>query len=126
MSKKNYDLELYSKKSKKSDCNIILDDVEGVFGSIGTCFDTIVDEKKSKMQVAGSFFGFLGSTTKLLWHGTGCAVKHTPKAVATVVAVKRELTETITEEHYKYQKEQKEMELEAQIKKIAASTKKDR
>ena len=43
MSKKNYDLELYDTKSKKSDCNIILDDVEGVFGEwppglLGACF----------------------------------------------------------------------------------------
>ena len=118
MSKKNYDLELYEKKSKGSDCDVILNDFEGVFGSIGNCFDAIVDERKSKMQVAGSLFGILGSTTKLLWHGTGCAVKHTPKAVATVVSVKRELTETISEEYYKYQREQKEQEIEEKIKQL--------
>jgi hypothetical protein len=110
----------------QSDCDLLLNDAEQVFGDIGKCFDTAFDERKTKMQVVGSLFGASKSLLKFGWNAGSCAVKHTPKAVATVVAAKRELTETITEEYYKYQKEQKEMELEAQIKRIAASAKKHR
>jgi len=115
MAKKNYDMEWSTSSKKKSDCDIILNDVENVFGSIGSCMDTVFDEKKSKMQVVSGIFGILGSTTKLVLRGTGCAIKHTPKAIATVASAKRELTNTITEEYHRYQIEQKEQDLDNKI-----------
>lgn len=102
-------------KNKKSDCDVILDGIEGVFSSIGSCVDTAIDEKKSKMQVVGSIFGIGKSIVTLGWNTGGCAIKNTPKAIATVASAKRELTNTVTEEYYKYQKEQKENALEDRI-----------
>ena len=81
MQKKNYEMILYGEKKSESDCDILLNDVENVFGSIGKCFDNALDDRKSKMQVAGSVFGILGATTKFLFHGTTCVVKNTPKAI---------------------------------------------
>ncbi len=103
---------------KQNDCDIIKGDFEDLFGSIGECFDSAFDEKKSKMDVVGSIFGFGKSITKLGWHGTTCAVKHTPKAIATVADAKRKLTDGITEEYQKFQKEMKEDELNEKIKKL--------
>ncbi len=118
MAKKNYEMELYGRQEKKSDCDVILNDVENVFGSIGSCVDAALDEKKSKMQVVGGLFGILGSTGKLLLRGTGCAIKHTPKALATVASVKRELTDTISDEYASYQKQLKEDALNEKIKQL--------
>ena len=106
------------RRRKQSDCDIIKNDFEDLFGSLGDCFDTAFDEKKSKMQVVGSIFGFGKSVVKLGWHGTTCAVKHTPKAIATVANAKRELTDTITDEYQKFQKEMKEDELDKKIKRL--------
>ena len=100
---------------KKNDCDLILDDVENVLGSIGDCLESAFDEKKSKLQVVGSLFGIGKSVAKFGWDAGSCAVKHTPKAIATVANAKRELTETITDEYQKFQKEMKEQALEEKI-----------
>jgi len=71
-------------KNEKSDCDVILNGIENVFGNLGNVFDSALDEKKSKMQVVGNIFGFGGSIIKLGWNAGGCAIKHTPKAIATV------------------------------------------
>ena len=113
MKKSKYELDNYG--NKQNDCDVILNDIENIFGSIGDCLDTTFDEKKSKMQVVGSIFGIGKSIAKFGWDATSCAVKHTPKAIATVANAKRELTETITDEYQKYQKEMKERELEEKI-----------
>ncbi len=113
MKKSKYELEISGKKV--NDCDVILNDVENIFGSIGRCLDTALDEKKSKMQVVGSLFGIGKSIAKFGWDATSCAVKHTPKAIATVANAKRELTETITDEYVKFQREMKEKELEDKI-----------
>lgn len=118
MKKKNYEMTLYGEKKSESDCDILLKDVENVFGSIGKCFDSALDDRKSKMQVAGSVFGILGATTKFLFHGTTCVVKNTPKAIATVANAKRELTDTIANEYQQYQKEIKEDALNEKIKQL--------
>ena len=118
MKKKNHEMTLYGQKKSKSDCDILLNDVENVFGSIGTCFDNALDDRKSKMQVAGSVFGILGATTKFLFHGSTCVVKNTPKAIATVANAKRELTDTIANEYQEYQKELKEDALNEKIKQL--------
>ncbi len=113
MKKSKYELDMYGKK--ENDCDVILNDVENIFGSIGNCIDTALDEKKSKMQVVGSLFGIGKSIARFGWDATRCAVKHTPKAIATVASAKRELTETISGEYQKFQKEIKEKELEEKI-----------
>ena len=118
MKKKNYKMTLYGEKKSESDCDILLNDVENVCGSIGKCFDNALDDRKSKMQVAGSVFGILGATTKFLFHGTTCVVKNTPKALATVANAKRELTDTIANEYQEYQKELKEDALNEKIKQL--------
>ena len=102
-------------KNEKNDCDVILNGIDNVFGNLGNVFDSALDEKKSKMQVVGSIFGFGGSVMKLGWNAGGCAIKHAPKAIATVASAKRELTDTITEEYHKYQIEQKEQELDDKI-----------
>ena len=106
------------RRKKQSDCDIILNDVENVFGSIGDCLDATFDEKKSKIQVVGGLWGIGKSILKLGWHGGTCAVKHTPKAIATVADAKRKLTDGITEEYSKYQKELKEDALNEKIKRL--------
>lgn len=118
MKKKNYEMTLHGEKKSESDCDILLNDAENVFGSIGKCFDNALDDRKSKMQVAGSVFGILGATTKFLFRGTTCVVKNTPKAIATVANAKRELTDTIANEYQEYQKELKEDALNEKIKQL--------
>lgn len=114
MKKKNYEMILFD--DKKSDCDILLNDVENVFGSIGQCFEAVLDDRKSKMQVAGSVLGILGATTKFLFHGTTCVAKNTPKAIVTIANAKRELTDTISNEYQEFQKEQREIALDTKIK----------
>ena len=99
----------------RSDCEILRDDFEGVFESLETCVETLVDERRGKGAVVGSLFGILGSTSKLLWHGTGCAIRHTPRALATVASVKREIVETVTEELRQIEKERREREIRERI-----------
>ena len=123
MKKKNYEMTLYGQKKSVSDCDILSNDVENVFGSIGKCFDNALDDRKSKMQVLGSVFGILGATTKFLFHGTTCVVKNTPKAIATVANAKRELTDTIANEYQVYQKELKEDALNEKIKQLKKGNK---
>ena len=99
------------RKHTKTDCDLLLNDVENVFGSIGQCFDAAFDDKQSKMDVTKSIFGIGKNLLKFGFTGTTCIVKNTPKAIATVASVKRELTDTITDEYTKYQREQKEQAL---------------
>ena len=108
------------KKYGKTDCDLLLNDAEKVLGSIGNCIDAAVDDKKSKMDVAKGVFGIGKNLLKFGFTGTTCIVKNTPKAIATVASAKRQLTDTITEEYAKYQKEQKEEALEEKIKQLSA------
>ena len=127
MANKKYELGIYGREEKKSDCDVMLNDVENVFGSLGNCidsaFDTAFDEKQSKMQVVGSIFGIGKAATKLLWNGTGCAVKHTPKAIVTAAKYKREFVDSVTEEISKVQKQMKEDELDEKIKRLTVNKK---
>ena len=106
------------KKRRQSDCDVIKNDFENLFGSIGNCFDTVFDEKKSKMQVVGSLFGIGKSIAKTGWDTGSCAVKHTPKAIVTAAKYKREFVNSVTEEISKVQKQMKEDELDDQIKRL--------
>lgn len=111
-------------RHQKSDCDLILNDIENVFGSMGECLDNAFDDKKSKMQVVGGIFGIGKNILKLAWNGTTCAVKHTPAAVVTVAKYKKDLVDTVTEEYHNFQKEQKEDALDtkmAALKKKCAS-----
>lgn len=103
---------------KKSDCDVIRDDFGSLFGSIGNCFDTALDNKKSKMQVVGSIFKVFIPTGKLLVDGATCVVKNAPKTVATIANAKRELTDTAEEEYHKFQREKQEKALEEKIEKL--------
>jgi hypothetical protein len=107
------------RRKKQSDCDVILNDFEGVFGSIGNCINTAVDNRKSKMQVVGSLFGIGKSVVKLGWNVGGCAIKHTPKAIATVADAKRKMIDAGTKEYAKYQKQLKEQALEDKIRLIS-------
>ena len=104
---------------EKNDCDLLLNDVENVFGSIGKCIDAAIDEKKSKWEVTKEVFGIGSSLMKFGFTGTKCLVRNTPKALATVASVKREITDTISEEYVKFQKEQKEEALEEKIKQLS-------
>lgn len=123
MKNTKYGLDQYNPIKRQSDCDVILDDFDDLFGSIGNCLDAAFDEKKSKMQVIGGIFGLLKPASKLLWDGTSCAVKNTPKAIATVASIKREITDTVTEEYYKYKKELKEQELAEKIAQLKEKSK---
>ena len=105
-------------RRKQNDCDVIMNDFENLFGSIGNCINTAFDKKKSKMQAIGSIFGLLKPTSKLLWDGTSCAVKNTPKAVVTAAKYKREFVDSVTEEIGKVQKQMKEDELDEKIKRL--------
>lgn len=106
------------KKQTTTDCDLLLNDVENVFGSIGQCLDAAFDEKKSKIDVTKGIFGIGKNLLKFGFTGTTCIVKNTPKAIATVASAKRELTDTITDEYTRYQREQKEQSLLKKIEKL--------
>lgn len=105
-------------KRKKNDCDILLGGVEDVFGSLGECFESALDKKKSKFSVVKSIFKFGGSLTKLAFNTTTCAVKNAPKAVVTVAAVKREIVTAIEEEIHEQRKQAQKDALDAKIKKL--------
>ena len=101
-----------------SDCEIIKEDAGELFGSIGECIETVSSKHTSKIDVAESVFGIGKSLLKLGFDGTVCAVKNTPKAIATVAAVKREVTDTLTLEYEKHQKREQKKALEEKIRMI--------
>ena len=103
-------------KNRRSDCEIIENDFKDVFTGIGECFERAVDEKHSKMSVVKGLFGLGASVVKLSFHGGTCAIKQTPKVIATVAAAKREVVTTIEEGVSAYQKQAKEDALDDKIK----------
>ncbi len=101
---------------KKSDCEVILDDIEGLGNSMGKCFDAIVDERKSFLHVIAGIFGLGSSLFKLSFNTTTCAIKQTPKAVVTVVSLKREVHDIIAKEYNTMKKNEKKRALKERIK----------
>lgn len=101
-----------------SDCDFIVDEIEHTFDRLGNCFDTMEDERKTKMNVIGSIFSFGFSLTKLTLNVAGCAIKNAPKAVVAVAALKREMIDAGTQEWNEYQKELKEDALNEKIKQL--------
>ena len=102
----------------RSDCEIIKDDFGDLIGSIGECLETAADKNTTKLDVAGSIFGMGKNLLKLGFDGTVCAVKNTPKAIATVADAKRKLIDAGTEEYYKVKKEREEQMLEEKIRQL--------
>lgn len=58
------------KKDTQNDCDFLMNKVENTFEDLGDCFETITDERKSKMNVVGSIFNFGFSLTKLTFNHT--------------------------------------------------------
>ena len=105
-------------RKQKNDCDVIMDGIENTFGNLGECFDSLLDEKQTKMSVVKNLFNFGGSLTKLAFDTTSCVVKNTPKAVVAVASAKREVVTVIEEEWNDYQKQQKEDALDEKIKQL--------
>jgi len=103
---------------KQDDCDVLLDSFEDTIGGLGNCFDTMLDERKTKMNVIGSIFSFGASLTKLTFKVVGCAIKNTPKAIVAVAAVKREIVNELESDYNQYQKELKEDALNEKIKQL--------
>ena len=103
---------------KQGDCEVLLDSFEDTIGDLGNCFDAMLDEKKTKLNVIGSIFGFGASLTKLSFKVLGCAIKNTPKVIVAVAAVKREIVNELESEYNQYQKELKEDALNEKIKQL--------
>ena len=111
------------RRKQKSDCDILLNDVENVFGSVGDCFESAFDERQSKMDVAKGVFGIGKNLLRFGFNGTRCVVKHTPKAIATAADMKRKVIDGATEEYSKYQREMREDALNQKIKQLKYSKK---
>jgi len=105
-------------EDQASDCDFLIEKAENTLNSFENCFETMVDEKKTKMNVIGSIFSFGFSLTKLTFNVAGCAIKNTPKAVVAVAALKREIVADLEEEYNEYQKEQKEDALHEKIRQL--------
>ena len=110
-------------ENTNSDCRIILNNVEDVFGDLGNCLESVVDERETKMGVVKNLFKFGGSLTKLAFNTTTCAVKNAPKAVVAVAAAKRELVQAIEEGINEHQKQLKEEAMEEKIKQLGLKVK---
>ncbi|GEM_PF-5885401 len=105
-------------QGKPSDCDFLLNEAEHTFVSLGKCFDTMLDERKTKVNVVGSIFSFGFLLTKLILNVAGCAIKNTPKAVVAIADIKREIIDAGTQEWSQYQKELKEDALNEKIKQL--------
>jgi hypothetical protein len=101
---------------KKSDFDVLIDNAESMFDDLGNCFDTALNDKKTKMNVVGSIFGLTKSVAKLALNTTGCVIKNVPKAVVTVASVKREIVTAIEEEIYEQKKQAQKDALDEKIK----------
>lgn len=109
-------------QDKPSDCDFLIGKFEHTLHDLENCFETMIDDKKTKMNVVGSIFSFGFSLTKLTFNVAGCAIKNAPKAVVAVAAVKREIIDIGTQEWNQYQKEQQEEALNEKIKQLTLKT----
>lgn len=57
--------------------------------------------------------------TKLAWQGSKFIVKNTPKAIVTIVEVRREIVNGINDEYTEFKKEQMKLEMNDTIKMLA-------
>jgi hypothetical protein len=105
-------------KNETTDCDVVINRFEHTLLNLENCFETVVDDKKTKMNVVGSIFGFGFSLTKLTFSVAGCVLKNTPKAVVAVAAVKRDIIDSVTQEWNQFKKEQQEEALNEKIKQL--------
>jgi len=101
-----------------NDCDVILNGLKDSVVNLENCFESVFDERQSKMGVIKNLFRFGGSLTKLAFDTTTCAVKHAPKAVVAVASVKREVVHAIEDEIHEYKKAQQEDALLQKIKQL--------
>ena len=118
---KKYQNEWFESE-ERSDCERIERSAVEVFENLGECFESVLDERQTKTDVAKGLFGIGKSLTKLGWNLGSCAVKHAPKAAVAVAHAKREIVDTIEESYREVKKEQAEAELEARIRKLATKS----
>ena len=112
-------------ENRVTDCDFLIGKAENTLHSLENCLETVIDDKKSKMNVIGSIFSFGFSLTKLTFSVAGCAVKNVPKAVVAVAAGKKEIITDLENGYREYQKELKENALEEKIEQIALKKKED-
>ena len=105
-------------ENKPNDCDVLMGKLDHTLDDLVNCFETAFDEKKTKMNVVGSIFGFGASLTKLTLNVAGCAIKNTPKAVVAVAAVKREIVADLENEWNQHKKEQQEEALNEKIRNL--------
>ncbi len=86
-------LDIYD--SKKKSCEIIQDDIGGVFSDIGNCFETVFNEKKKTSGLVGNLFTLTKSVTKLTWDIGSCAVENTPAAIDALSELKKDFNSSI-------------------------------
>ena len=111
-------------QNKLTDCDLFIGNLENTLLDFEHCLDVVIDDRKTKMNVVGSIFGFGKSLAKLTLNVTGCAIKNVPKAVVAVAAVKREIITELENEYNQYQKELKEEALNKKIKQLHLKAKK--
>ena len=104
--------------SKKNDCDVLLNNSKDLFHSLNYSFETVLDKKKSKMNVLGSIFSLGKNLTKLTFNTGVCIAKNTPKAIVVVASVKRDIVTVFQEEIYEQQKQAKEEALNEKIKQL--------
>ena len=100
------------------DCDLLLEDAEKTLGSLGACINSALDENKSKTDVTKEVFGLGKHLLKLGYDTTKCAVKYTPKAIATASRAKRELSHTATAAYQTLHKGYREQKLEEKIRQL--------
>ena len=105
-------------KNKKTDLEVLEHSFDNVLENFNDCFEIAEDDRKTKMNVVGSIFGFGVSLTKFSCNVLGCAVKNTPKAIVAVASVKREIVTELEHEYKLYQKELKEDALNEKIRQL--------
>lgn len=105
-------------KTEPNDLEVLEKSFDNVLISFNDCFEVAEDDRKTKMNIIGSIFSFGFSLTKLTLTVAGCAIKHTPKAIVTVAAVKREIVTEIESGWNEYKKEQQEEALNEKIKQL--------
>jgi hypothetical protein len=106
-------------QNQPNDCDVLIDKFEHTLLDLENCFDTVVDDKKTKMNVVGSIFRFGKSLTKLTFNVAGCAIKNTPKAVVAVAAVKKEIIDAGEEIFHEGNKELNKLVLDLKIQELA-------
>ena len=76
----------------------------------------LIIEGKSNKSNAGKAWTITKFLTSITWLTGKFIVKNTPTVVGAAWEIRKEISETITDEYQQYKKEQKELEMEEKIK----------